>query len=282
MYILYIDEAGCTGELPTSTSPIQPVFCLTGIIIDQHELGRFTIDFLKLKREYFPGLCPASAEFLDWMNVEIKGSELRRRIRECGRDSRRHALRFMDKFLRILDLYLAKIVGRVFIKPIGRPFNGRRIYTSSIQEFAADFQYFLRQNHTVGIMILDSRDKPKNANVSHSIFTQKYRAAGDAYDRILDMPLFGHSDNHSVLQAADLISSAFIFPMAAFTYCQGYVNNDHVNLRYHEIRDMFGRRLKDMQFRYQRPGSDWWNGGISTFDELNKQSSSVLFYPKAN
>ena len=38
----------------------------------------------------------------------------------------------------------------------------------------------------------------------------------DAYDRLMEMPMFGHSDNHAGIQAADMICSAFLFPMAAF------------------------------------------------------------------
>ena len=33
MYICYIDESGCTGELPDINSAIQPVFVLAGVFI---------------------------------------------------------------------------------------------------------------------------------------------------------------------------------------------------------------------------------------------------------
>lgn len=132
-----------------------------------------------------------------------------------------------------------------------------------------------------GMMILDSRNKAMNTNVSHSVFTQKFKAAGDAYEKILDMPIFGHSDNHAGIQAADLLCSAFLFPMAAYAYCLGHVKNCHVHYNYHLIRDKFGRRLKRMQYRYQ--GVDlWWHGGISTSDGLNAQASLILFGPKQN
>jgi hypothetical protein len=67
MHILYTDEAGCLGMLPTNTFPIQPVFAVGGIILDQQVLEEFTWNFLNLKREFFPGKAPPSGEGLDWI-----------------------------------------------------------------------------------------------------------------------------------------------------------------------------------------------------------------------
>jgi len=283
MHIFYIDDAGCTGVLPSATSEIQPVFCLSGIILKQADLDNFTREFLGLKARFFPGLTPSSGEFLDWIKVEIKGSSLRRQIRDGNRDERRHALGFMNKALELCEKYNAKTLGRIYIKGIGAPFKGTALYSAAVQLLAKDFQEFLVHQYSTGLMILDSRNKPKNANVSHSIFTQKFKASGDAYDRLLEMPLFVHSDNQSGVQVADLICSAFLFPMATFTYCLGYVDNVHVSMQYHKIRELFGVRLKRMQYRYQVndlvDNKMKWKGGIITADALNKQYGSLLFEP---
>ena len=210
--------------------------------------------------------------------VEIKGSELRKHIRQGPRDPRRHALGFMDKFLALLEHHDARLLGRVYVKPVSPVFNGRSVYTSAVQALAVDFQRYLEATHRQGLMVLDSRNKSKNTNVSHSVFTQKFQAAGDAYDRLMEMPMFGHSDNHAGIQAADMICSAFLFPMAAFVYCQGHVTNVHVHLQYYRIRDLFGGRLKRLQFRYQ-DANQWWRGGITVSDGIGHQRGAVLFGP---
>ena len=278
MQFFYVDEAGCLGVLPTATSPVQPIFTVAGIMLDQAALGRFTIDFLNLKEHFFPGLSPSSGEFLDWIKVEIKGADLRKQIRSGNRDSRRQAIGVLDKFLSLLEKYEVKIVGRVFVKGIGSPLDGTALYTASIQGMASTFQKYLEQKNDVGLMILDSRNKLLNSAVSHSVYTQKFKYSGDAYGRILDMPIFGHSDNHAGIQASDLVCSGFLFPMAAYVYCLGYVNNGHADYNYHLIRDRFGLRLKALQFRYM-DSTGWWCGGIGTSDAINHQSSSLMFAP---
>jgi hypothetical protein len=278
MKVFYVDEAGCTGMLPTATAPIQPVFVLGGVILGQSHLRDFTLDWLHLKNCFFPGLKAPNAEFLDWIAVEIKGADLRRRIRESRRDPRRQSLGFMDKFLDLLDAHGARLLARLYVKPIGTPFNGRSVYTSAIQSLASDFQQFLAATNQLGLMVLDSRNKPKNTNVSHSVFTQKFRAGGDAYAGLVEMPVFGHSDNHAGIQAADMICSAFLFPMAAYVYCHGHVNNLHVHLPYFRIRDRYGKRLKQMQFRYQ-DANRWWRGGITVSDGIGHQPGGALFGP---
>jgi hypothetical protein len=276
MQVFYVDEAGCTGMLVSAISPIQPVFVLGGVILHQGQLRDFTLDWLHLKDRFFPNLQMPSSDFLDWIAVEIKGADLRKRIRESRRDARRQALGFMDKFMDLLEAHGARLLARVYVKPIGTPFNGRSVYTSAVQMLAADFQHFLEAEHTDGLMILDSRNKPKNTNVSHSVFTQKFRTAGDAYAGLVEMPVFGHSDNHAGIQAADMVCSAFVFPMATYVYCQGHVNNIHVHLAYYRIRDRFGERLKRMQFRYQ-DASQRWHGGITVSDGICHQAGGVLF-----
>jgi hypothetical protein len=276
MHVFYVDEAGCTGALPSAVSPIQPVFVLGGVILEQSRLRDFTLDLLHLKDRFFPNLQIPNSDFLDWIAVEIKGADLRRRIREAKRDPRRQALGFMDRFLDLLEANGARLLARLYVKPVGGAFNGQSVYTSAVQSLAADFQQFLAAAGTSGLMILDSRNKPMNTNVSHSVFTQKFRAAGDAYAGLVEMPVFGHSDNHAGIQGADLICSAFLFPMAAYVYCQGHVNNIHVHLQYFRIRDRYGKRLKQMQFRYQ-DADQWWRGGVTVSDGIGHQKGGVLF-----
>lgn len=278
MHLFYFDESGCLGTLPSATSPIQPVLALGGMVLDERRVAGFTRDWLNLKERFFPGLRRPNADFLDWILVEIKGAELRKQVRADSRDARRHALGFLDKTLGLLEMHDARLLARVYVKPVGVPFNGRPVYTSAVQYLATDFQHFLHECSTDGLMILDSRNKPANANVAHSVFTQKFKATGDAYSRLLEMPVFGHSDNHAGLQAADVLCSAFLSPMAVYVYCLGRINSLHVHAEYGRIRELFGGRLKRLQYRYQDEHR-WWRGGVMVNDALGHQKGGLFFGP---
>ncbi len=276
MFYCYLDESGCTGALPNATSEIQPVLVVGGLVLTQDHLRQFTQDFLALKQRYFPNLLPRNAQYLDWILKEVKGSDLRRDIRSGNRNERRHAIGFMERIIDLVERHHARLIGRIWVKGIGHPFNGTATYTYSVQSICQYFQKFLAWQNSTGIMIADSRDKVRNARVSHSIFTQKFRAAGDGYDRILEMPVFGHSDNHAGIQVADLICSAMLFPMATFAYCYGHVQSTHVNIRFSQIRDRLGSRLEHLQYRYQEQ-SGKWTGGITVSDAISQTHGSALF-----
>ncbi len=276
MIIFYVDEAGCTGALPSATSAIQPVFALAGVLMRQSDIGSLTLGLIALKERFYPRSMSPGRDRLDWMNVEIKGADLRRCIRDGNRDEQRHAFGFMDRLLDLLARHDARIMGRVYVKGIGLPFVGRSVYTAAVQSLCNDYQYFLAATDEKGILVLDSRHKQANANVSHSVFTQKFRVAGDAYDRLLEMPLFGHSDNHAGIQCADLICSAYLFPIATYAFCSGYVQNVHVHNRYDTIRARYGEMLKRLQYRYQDMDGRW-RGGITVNDQLGKKSGARLF-----
>lgn len=275
MRVCYVDEAGCTGRLPSSTSPVQPAFVLVGVALPWVSVRPLTNDFLQLKRTFFPRAMAAHPKFLDGVRVEVKGSELRKDIaRETA--ARRHAIGFLDKALRLLGTYEARIFGRVWVKGLGDPFDGTAVYTYSMQDICATFQHMLCTERTHGFVIADSRDKSKNSSVSHSIFTQKFRSAGDPLDRIVEMPTFGHSDNHVGLQLSDLVCSALLYPMTMHAYCSGHVTNVHVRPGYHIIGPRYGAALKALQYRYQ--GSDGrWRGGMTVSDAIGQRPGSLLF-----
>jgi hypothetical protein len=52
----------------------------------------------------------------------------------------------------------------------------------------------------------------------------------------------------------------------------------HVHLQYDRIRDLFGERLKRMQFRYQ-DANQWWHGGVTVSDGMGRQKGGLLFAP---
>lgn len=274
--ILYVDESGDLGALPAVPAPNdQPVLVLGALIIDVARLEAITQDFLNLKRHWFPGLNYPSNNHLDRILPEIKGADLRRAATRQGRNQRRHAIGFLDQLMAMLAHHDVKLLARIWVKGLAQPFDGRSVYTSSIQGLYTYFESYLTAQNDLGICIADSRDPWKNANVAHSIFTQKFRASSTVYSRIAELPTFGHSENHAGIQICDIICSALLYPIAAEAYCTGHVANVHVQPRAADLRQRFGPALKAMQYRYQDPTGKWI-GGIVVSDALAHRHAGAM------
>lgn len=278
LQICYVDESG-SGEalLPTSPPDTPPILALVGVIIDQGKLATLTRDFVALKRRFHPNLV-ASGHLLDWVLGEVKGKDLRASLRRGSRNEIRAALGFIDHVLRLLEANQARIVGRVWVKNVGTPCNESAMYTFSIQDSCVHFQNYLALLGEEGLVLCDSRTKSKNTPVAHSIFTQKFRAAGDPFSRIIEMPTFGHSDNHVGLQLADAIVSALLFPIAARVYCsQQLPANVHTSSGYDILKVRFGQRLERLQYRYKDLQAGRWRGGVVLSDQVAGRSGRFLF-----
>lgn len=277
MFVCYVDEAGCTGELDGPASAVQPAFVLAGLFVPADRLQSLTRGWIQLKQSYFPNRIPAGSSIHDWMVAEIKGSDIRKMARGSSRNERRFAHQFIAGSLDLLERHNASVTARVFVKPIPGEFDGTAVYTSSVQSVSRAFQALLQQRGDVGIVIADSRNKGKNTNVSHSIFTQRYSAAGDPYDKIIEMPTFGHSDNHAGLQLADILCSALLFPIAVQRCAAGSLTNQtHCSEFYEKLVEKFGERLQHLQFRLREP-TGYWVGGITLTDPVTNQASTALF-----
>ena len=153
----------------------------------------------------------------------------------------------------------------------------RSIYTSSIQSACRNFSAFLDWRDDTGFMVADSRTPALNTQVSHSIFTQKYRAKGDPWERLLDLPTFGHSNNHVPLQIADMLCSTLLFPMATATYCAGQIKGKHVKGRDNFIKRRYASRIKALQYRYKDAATGQQQGGVFVSDGLQGRKSDLLF-----
>ena len=281
MKVCYIDEAGCCGSLPHASSDIQPVLVICGLFVDYGHLHDLTKDLLNLKRDMFPGRAPDRQHYLSNVLSEIKGSELRKNACADGRNMRRHTLGFMDKSIRICENADARIVGRVWVKKIGAPINGRSIYTSSIQAIASSFQDYLARHEDLGVIIADSRVKNLNAQVAHSIFTKKFKGGRDDYDRIVELPTFGHSENHVGIQLVDTICSGIVTPMAVHGFCAGHLHSLHVRQGYSRIQRMFATRINALQHTFQE-ASGRHQLGLVVSDGLGRKPSSNLYISAAN
>lgn len=276
MKICYVDEAGCTGSLPSANSDIQPVLALTGTIVDYSNLHQITESTLNLKQKFFPKALPANTQHMGWILHEIKGNEVRRDICSHNRNKRRHGIGYLKKILQLCEDCDIKLIGRVWVKPVGQPMNGVSVYTYSIQSIYQAFQKYLEENDDVGFVVLDSRLKHLNTQVAHSIFTQKFKGTGDIYDRIIELPAFSHSDNHAGLQLCDTICSSLIVPIAIHTYCEGYITGIHIKPGYKLIKDEFADTCRRLQFRYQE-ASKRTKGGFTISDGLGKRPGGHMF-----
>ena len=117
--------------------------------------------------------------------------------------------------------------------------------------------------------------------VSRSVVTclHQQKHPGNLYPRILEAPLFGHSNNHAALRIADLVCSALLFPMAAQTYCTGhYAANPHVQAGDARVGARYRAALKGMTYRY-RSLDGRCSGGVTVADGIGMRPSSDLFRP---
>lgn len=279
MRICYIDEAGDVQALPAApslTGNDQPVLIIAGLFIDKDRIDGLTRDFLSVKYRFFPGLFSRSGNYLDGIIPEVKGADVRRNVTRGSNQQRRHAIGFLDQIISIVQRHDVHLVARIWIKGPGVPFAGRSVYTSSIQGICTYFDHYLAQAQDFGFRIADSREHSLDVNVSHSVFTQRFRAASAVYQRIVEMPTFGHSENHACIQICDLLCSALLYPIACFAYCTGFVANVHVQPRATILRQRYGQALKNLQYRYQEP-SGHWTGGLVVADALQQRNSSGMF-----
>jgi hypothetical protein len=276
--IFYLDEAGDLQDLPekpTANPDHQPVFVLGGLIIDYARLDSLTLDFLALKRRFFPNLAYRSEALLDTVLPEIKGAYIRRTIVQGGRNARRHMLGFLDHVFTLFENNSVAIAARIWVKAPGKSLKSTPMYTSSVQRLYEVYDHYLTTQEDYGLCLIDSRSKGLNVPVAHSVFTQKFKTA-PRYPRVLELPGFVHSDNHVGIQLADVLCSALLAPTAGQTYCSGQVMNIHADAGYALLKQRYGKRLQDLQYRYVDTVGHW-RGGITVADGIGKKSAALLF-----
>ncbi|MER7869210.1 DUF3800 domain-containing protein [Streptomyces cellulosae] len=277
MYLCYIDEAGNGQTLDPSRPDAPPVLVVGGFTVHDSCIKQLTWDFLTVKKTYRPQLGRAR-HLSEVIHTEVKGADVRKDIRVGNRDRRRAATLLVDSVLGLLERYNARVLARVWVKQEGHAVNETGVYSTSVGSLTETFQAQLLDSHSRGVMILDSRTKSKNAPNVHCVTTRKYRAGGDLLKGVIESPVFGHSDTHTLLQLADLVVSSLLFPIACHAYLGDVAWNVHCDDAYRPLREEFGERLKKLQFRYQDP-SGKWRGGIVVSDRRTAQPSSLMFRP---
>ena len=277
MLMCYVDESGDTGPFDPAERNSQPIFLLCALMLDQRDLESITREIIHLKQTYFPSYAQGATHWHDWLKVEVKGANLRRTLREGLRDSRRHTMGFLFQVLSLLERHRIQLAARIYVKQPGSEFKGASVYPSAIQRLSQAFEDKLMKEKDKGVIVLDSRNKVKNVPVSHGLFTWNFSAHGSAYHYLAELPLFGHSENHAMLQLTDWIGSAFLAPMATTAYCSPFKGTCiHVAPEFDEIRDRFGQRIKQLQYRFER--DDRKLGGIHVLGGSNLRLNPLLFF----
>lgn len=272
-----MDDAGELGALSNPPQHNdQPVFALSLLMVNQNRLSALVPDFLQIKRNYYPGTILPASHFLAAVLHEVKGADLRRDIATGTRNKARHATRFLAEVVDLCIQSDVKLISKVLIKQVGQPIDATAVYTASCQSLFKTFDLYLSSLDEVGFCIADARTKGLNVPVAHSIFTQMFSAKLAHYPRIMELPTFGHSDNHVGVQLCDLLTSAIIVPVAAHTYCSGHIANVHVQPGYSKIRARFTTKLQHLLFRYQDT-KQIWRGGLTVNDSIAHRPSSEMF-----
>ncbi|MFI0814390.1 DUF3800 domain-containing protein [Streptomyces sp. NPDC021098] len=278
MHLCYIDEAGNGQTLDPERPDAPPVLVVGGFTVPRTQVRSLTWAFLDVKKHYRPQLRNAE-QLSEVIQHEIKGSDVRKNLRAGNHNWRRAAMELAASLLDILEAHGTRVLARIWIKEEGLAFDESGVYPASVAALNETFQAQLAHEHSRGMMVLDSRTKVKNAPNVHCVTTRKYRTGGDSLRGIIESPVFGHSDTHTLLQLADLLVSSLLFPIACHAYLNDVRWNVHCDDAYEPLREEFGARLRKLQFRYQDPVGKW-RGGIVVSDRRTQQSSSLMFGPK--
>lgn len=274
MEFCYIDESGSAELLTVDRPDATPLFVLGGLIVPAERQRGLIWDFLQLKKTFRPNL--RKSQLSDVIRQEVKGSDLRSDMRSESRDRRRGATRFTNKVFDLVVSHDCRLIARVIVKQPEVETSDVKIYTSSMSWLATTFNAYAASRNREGFLILDSRTKSKNAPSVAGITTQKYKVGGDPFPHIPEVPVFGHSDTHVGLQLIDIIASAAIFPASCAAFCTGLVGNSHNHARYQDVRNEFGPRLRDAQFRYRDETRDMWRGGIYANGHGNIRTTEIF------
>lgn len=277
MQLCYVDESGTAQTLTRSDPNQQPVIVVAGVSLPEQDLTKITHDWIKLKGRFHPKIAKSGHGWLDAILKEVKGAKLRNGFRDrSSLRQRKQAIGMIDGTLQLLERYDAKILGRVWVKRLDTNNDDMKIHASSLQFICGAFDAGLPSDER-GMVVVDSQTYQHNHQLAHSVFTQRF-AKDPKHCGLVDMPVFGHSDNHAGLQIADLLCSAVLAPIACAVYAGSYENwNRHCRSGYLDIREMFGPRLRALTYKWISPGSDQKRPSLIVSDPLGKRGSHLMW-----
>jgi hypothetical protein len=282
MQLCYVDESGKAETLEKGDDQQQPVFVIAGISIPEDQLTMITLDWIELKRRFNPGMARRGQRgWLDGILLDLKGANLRRgfRARATGRQ-RKRAIGLIDGTVKLLERHDGRLIGRIWVKRLDEPNDAMKTYASSLQFICGAFHAGLPDDER-GMVIVDSQTHKHNHQLAHSMFTQRF-GRNPPYERLVDMPVFGHSDNHAGLQIADLLCSAVLAPIACSVYAGAYEGwNTHCDPRFLDVREEFGDRLLRLTYDWPNVKTGADSSSVVVNDPLGKRSTALMWGPRS-
>jgi hypothetical protein len=270
--LAYVDESG--DEQPLRTPEDPPVLVIAGVVVSHENVKNLVWRFLQLKKRYNPTLRKQHVKLSDLIRFEVKGNSLRKDVRSATRRNKRRAVGFLDALLKVLDEESVTVIGEVYVK--GEKPLSAWVYPQAVAKIADRFEHQLQAADTHGMIIMDARTKVKNTPSVHRLTTARFKSGGDTVPHLVESPTFGHSDAHVVLQIADIVASALLFPMACVGYCGCLLHNIHLNDEYATVRTRYGQKLKALEYRYLDDEGKRVNG-VRVSDRMNFQSHRALY-----
>jgi Protein of unknown function (DUF3800) len=282
MKLCYVDESGKAETLTPADAKQQPVVVIGGISLPEEALTAVTHEWIELKSRFYPGLNSRGQKgWLDGILHDPKGASLRRGFRaRASKRQRKHAVGLIDGTLKLLERHGGEVLGRIWLKELSAPNDDMKIHTSSLHFICSAFQAGLRDDER-GMVVVDSQTYQHNFRLAHSMFTQRF-GKKSAKQRLVDMPVFGHSDNHAGLQIADLLCSAVLAPIACSVYGGAYRSwNTHCDPCFLDIRETFGGRLERLTYEWHnaRLGRD--SSSVVVHDPNTKRPTRLMWSPNS-
>jgi hypothetical protein len=279
--LCYVDESGTAETLAISDPNQQPVIVVAGVSLPEQDLTKITHDWIELKTRFHPNIAKSGHGWLDAILKEVKGAKLRNGFRSrSSQRQRKQAIGMIDGTIRLLERYDAKLLGRIWIKRLGAENDDMKIHASSLQFICGAFDAGLPAGER-GMVVVDSQTYQHNHRLAHSVFTQRF-AKEPKHCGLVDMPVFGHSDNHAGLQIADLLCSAVLAPTACAVYAASYGSwNRHCGESYLAIRERFGLRLGALTYQWANPGSGSRRSSLVVSDPLSKRGVRLMWGPSS-
>jgi hypothetical protein len=195
-------------------------------------------------------------------------------VRRGTHRKHRAAIGFLDRTLDLCDQFDLGTAARVWVKSPGDHFNGRSVYTSTIQWLCARFCADLDAVNSMGLVVVDHRNPKSDSIVAHSVFTQRIKPAS-AYSSLVEIPVFAQSDNHAGIQIADVLVSGILTPVCCRHFLKGRLDNIHAADTPDVMVERFSPRLKTLFERFC-PGLPA-HKALLVADAVGGRGSSSLF-----
>ncbi len=283
MHLCYIDESGKAEQLTRADTTQQPVVVIAGVTLPEECLRHITHDWIKLKARFYPDVARmARRGWLDAILHDVKAANLRKGFRRSATTrQRKHSTGMIDGTLRILEKYECRLVGRIWVKKLDTPNEDMAMHQSSLQFICDAFHSQIPADER-GMVVVDSQTYWHNHRLAHSVFSQRF-AAEPKHQKLADMPVFGHSDNHAGLQIADLLCSALLAPIACAVYAGRYEKwNVHCYSSFLDIRERFGRRVGALTFTWPNPKTGTESASLVVNDPIGKRGTNLMWEPAAH